>query len=63
MENPNLNSKVSPEELMRLFGQVGEDEHGRPFIFPADGDDGDEDALRFRDADDDDNEDLRKNDF
>lgn len=33
MDSHNKQEKLPLEELMRLFGKVGEDEDGRPFIF------------------------------
>lgn len=41
--------KVSTKELMRLFGRLGEDKDGKPFIFAQE--DGDEDRPPPRAAD------------
>jgi hypothetical protein len=48
MENPRLKEKVSVEELLTMFGQVGE-ENGKPFIFAQEAQG--EEHTRFRDTD------------
>ncbi|KAM3424545.1 hypothetical protein BST61_g6541 [Cercospora zeina] len=61
MENPRLKEKLTVEELLRMFGEVGHDEGGRPFIF-AEGVEGEEEHERFREEDDE-NEDEFVNEF
>ena len=57
MNSSKMREKLSVEDLMRLFGKVGEDDEGKPFIF-ADGPNGyDEDEhLRVPRPDEDDEE-------
>ncbi|KAK4959674.1 hypothetical protein LTR28_005145 [Elasticomyces elasticus] len=47
-DNPDKPVKYSPEELMRLFGPVGTDENGTPFIFADDEEEGDTGGSRPR---------------
>lgn len=47
------------DELLRMFGDVGHDENGHPFIFAETGE---EDHERLREEDED-NEDILVNDF
>ncbi|KAI5363033.1 putative helicase, Zinc finger, RING-type, Zinc finger, RING/FYVE/PHD-type [Septoria linicola] len=59
MENPRLKEKLSMDELLRMFGDVGHDENGHPFIFAETGEE-DHECLREEDED---NEDILVNDF
>ncbi|KAF2217010.1 hypothetical protein CERZMDRAFT_32249 [Cercospora zeae-maydis SCOH1-5] len=62
MENPRLKEKLTVEELLRMFGEVGHDDGGRPFIFPEGVQGEEEDHERFREEDDE-NEDVLVNEF
>lgn len=42
MNDAKKKDKLSVNELLRLFGEVGEDEDGKPFIFADDEDIGEE---------------------
>jgi hypothetical protein len=49
MDDSKRKEKLSINELMRLFGQVHEDEDGKPFIFAHEesDDDKDDDSAHF----------------
>jgi len=53
MDDSRRNEQLSVEELMRLFGEVREDDEGKPFIF-AEGDDRDDHRLVTVDEEDED---------
>ncbi|KAK4574889.1 hypothetical protein LTR86_001731 [Recurvomyces mirabilis] len=53
MEDPKRNEQLTPKEVLRLFGPVGEDSDGHPFIFP-DGEIDKNEHLRLPNVDKDD---------
>lgn len=59
MDDSKRNEKLTVEDLMRLFGNVGQDGEGRSFIF-AEGDDEDE-HLRLPNIDSEDEEQMMGN--
>ena len=53
MDDARQKERPSVQELMRLFGKVGEDGEGKPFIFA---DDDEDEHLRVPNIDDEDEE-------
>lgn len=56
MDDSKRREKLSVHDLLRLFGPVGEDEEGKPFIFADGNDEGGPEHLRLANIDEDDEE-------
>ena len=62
MNNSKMKQKLSVEDLMRLFGDVHEDDEGKPFIFAEGTDQYDEgEHLRLPNTDEEDEEQFMGN--